>query len=341
MTLTVVYKLLAIFATVALGWALGRAGALAPRGQRSGPPAAEALAAANRVLSELAFLLFVPALLFRTMAALDLGTLPWGTLVAFFTPALMYAAGVYLLRRHRGGPCGSGSASVLASAPAATAVWTITALYGNAVQLGIPMAAALYGEAGLSLHVALISLHGVVLLTLLTVLAEVDIARADPRATPFATARVALRNAVIHPVTLPVLAGIAWNLTGLGLHPVVDAALALLASAVVPLCLVLIGTHLAQYGLKGRVRGALGLATLKLLVLPAVVFGVAYQVFGLRGVPLGVVVMMAALPTGSNALIFAERYRTGQAEATAAIVVSTLAFAATASLWLAVLAWVS
>ena len=38
--------------------------------------------------------------------------------------------------------------------------------------------------------------------------------------------RTTVRNAVIHPVTLPVLAGLAWNLTGLGLHPVVDEALA-------------------------------------------------------------------------------------------------------------------
>jgi malonate transporter len=64
---------------------------------------------------------------------------------------------------------------------------------------------------------------------------------------------------------------------------------------------------------------------------------VAHGVFGLAGQPLAVVVMMAALPSGTNALIFAQRYNTLQAESTAAIVVSTLAFAGTASLWLAVL----
>jgi malonate transporter len=64
---------------------------------------------------------------------------------------------------------------------------------------------------------------------------------------------------------------------------------------------------------------------------------VAHGLFGLSGLPLAVVVVMAALPTGTNALIFAQRYDTLQAEATAAVVVSTLAFAATASIWLAVL----
>mgnify|MGYP000331826983 CR=1 FL=1 len=49
--------------------------------------------------------------------------------------------------------------------------------------------------------------------------------------------------------------------------------------------------------------------------------------------------MMAALPVGSNALIFSQRYETLEAEATAAIVFSTLGFVMTASVWLAVLAW--
>ena len=58
---------------------------------------------------------------------------------------------------------------------------------------------------------------------------------------------------------------------------------------------------------------------------------------GLSGLPLAVLVMMAALPVGSNALIFAQRYDTLQAEATAAIVFSTVGFALAATLWLAVL----
>ena len=41
---------------------------------------------------------------------------------------------------------------------------------------------------------------------------------------------------------------------------------------------------------------------------------------------------------GSNALIFSQRYATLEAEATTAIVLSTLAFVVTAPLWLAVLA---
>ena len=56
--------------------------------------------------------------------------------------------------------------------------------------------------------------------------------------------------------------------------------------------------------------------------------------------PLAVLVVMASLPVGSNPLIFAQRYGTLQAEATATIVLSTLAFVATLAGWLAVLAWI-
>jgi predicted permease len=324
-TLAIFHKLLAIFFTVALGWVAGR------RRWLGGPGG---IGPAARALSDVAFYLFVPALLFRTMARLDFAALPWRTLAAYYVPVLVYVLAVYGWHRRA-----AARVAVPAVAPAAPATRAIAATYGNGVQLGIPMATALFGEPGLALHIALVSLHGLVLLTLLTALVEVDLARADRSATLAATVRTTARNALLHPVTLPVLAGLAWNLTGLGLHPVVDETLGALGLAVVPVCLVLIGLTLAQYGLRGHVRGALATAALKLLVLPALVLAVAALGFGLSGLPLAVLVMMAGLPVGTNALIFAQRYDTLQAQATTAIVFSTLVFAGTATLWLGVLAW--
>jgi predicted permease len=105
----------------------------------------------------------------------------------------------------------------------------------------------------------------------------------------------------------------------------------------VPLCLVLIGMSLAYYGVRGAAKGAITLSVLKLLVLPAVVLLIGHWGMGLDGLALAVVVMAASLPVGSNALIFSQRYETLEAEATAAIVLSTFAFVLTAPLWLAVL----
>jgi malonate transporter len=187
-----------------------------------------------------------------------------------------------------------------------------------------------------------VSLHSLTILTVLTVLVELDIVRARHRGGAerprlLATLRTTVKNTIVHPVVLPVLAGFAWNLSGQPLPTVADEVLATLGSAVVPLCLVLIGMSLAYYGVRGVARSAVVLTLLKLLLVPGFVLVVARWGFGLEGLPLAVVVMMASLPVGSNALIFSQRYETLQSEASAAIVFSTLGFVATAPLWLAVL----
>jgi malonate transporter len=314
MSWLVLQKLLAMFIVVALGWWAGRR-----RWLGAGDSA--------RVLANAAFMIFVPALLFRTAARLDLAALPWRTLAAFFVPALLTMLGVYAVFRVRNH----------AAQPARASVRAITASYGNAVQVGIPLAAALFGESGLGLHLTLVSLHGLVMLTVLTALVEHDVARSQPTSGT-AIWRTMVRNLVTHPVVLPLVAGLVFNAAGLVLPQLIDQLLEVLGSAVVPVCLLLIGLSLESYGLRGPVPTALRLSAVKLLLMPALVLLVAHWGFGLSGPALSVVVLMAALPVGSNALVFAQRYRADEAQATAAIVVSTLAFALTAPLWLAALA---
>jgi hypothetical protein len=328
MTLAVLAKLLAIVLAVAIGFAAGRMRWL---GGAEADPA--------RVLANAAFFIFVPALLFRTTARLSLHALPWPMLIAFFVPTLAVMGAVYAWQRrrlrHEGLPV------------PAPAVRAISAVFGNTLQVGVPMAAALFGETGLGLHITIVSLHALTILTVLTTLVEIDLARAQARGEPHtgtvkahplaATLKVTVRNTVIHPVVLPVLLGLCWNATGLTLPPPLDESLQMLGSAVVPLCLVLIGMSLAYYGLPKQAGGAVAIIVVKLVALPAVVLVVAHWGFGLQGLPLAVSVMVAALPIGSNALIFAQRYDALQAEVTAATVVSTLGYAFTAPLWLAVL----
>ena len=339
MSSLVFFKLLSIFAIVTIGWVVGKLRWLSPAPGEGRDDDNNAIKPADpaRVLANAAYYIFVPALLFRTTARIDFKTMPWGTLVAVFVPMLAMLTGVYLLQRraNRGG----------ALPVAAPSVRAISAVFGNTVQVGIPMAAALFGETGLAIHLAIVSLHALVLLTLTTALVERDLAHAQRRpghagmhlaATLLSTAR----NTIVHPVVLPVLIGLTWNALGLPLPAVADEILQTLGQAVVPLCLVLIGMSLAYYGVQGAVRAAVWLSVLKLIVLPALVLAVAHWGFALGGLPLAVVVMLAALPIGSNALIFAQRYRALEAEATAATVFSTLAFVVTAPVWLGVLGWV-
>jgi malonate transporter and related proteins len=309
----IVSKLGTIFAVVAIGWVCGRTATF--RGE-----------APLRLLSDLAFAVFTPALLFRLTATVDLATLPWTVLAVYFGPAVALLLGVYTwLRRRRREPV------------AGPSVRAITTTFGNTVQLGIPITVALFGETGLATFVPIVSLHAVTLLTVITVLVELDLARAgDERPGIATTALTTIRRTVVHPVVLPVLLGLAVNLVGLPLPGPVDDLLQLLGQAVVPVCLVLIGLSLAHHGIRGVAWPVVWLSVAKLVVLPAVVLATAYTA-GLRGTPLSVVVLCAALPIGSNALLFAQRYAALEAETTAGLVASTLAFVATGPAWLVVL----
>jgi malonate transporter and related proteins len=326
----VAYKLLAILIVVALGWAMARLQVFRASGAASGSGSAET----TRLLSNLAFYIFIPALLFRTAARLDLAHLPWATLQAFFAPMLLLMLLIYAWQRQRHRTRGLGVA--------APCVRAMGGGYGNLVQVGLPLAAALFGEAGLAIHITLVGVHSVLLLTAITALVELDLAR-ERRRQGNADAHIGhtlwltARNTLVHPVVLPVLCGLLFNAAGFALPVLLDEVLSLLGQAVVPLCLVLIGMSLAAYGVRGVVKGAAVATLIKLLLAPALVLAIAHWGLGLSGLALAVVVIAAALPTGANALIFAQRYDTLQAEATATIVLSTLAFALTAPLWLAIL----
>jgi malonate transporter len=197
-TTLVLARLLGIVSIVALGYLAARTRALGSDD-------------AAQVLSNLAFTIFTPALLFRTTALVDLTTLPWVTLAAFFIPVLVALGVVRLVGqffRRDDDP------------PGAPAVRAISVTFGNTVQVGIPVILALYGPEALRLHIAIVSLHALTILTVITAVMELDLARdaarrhAGGRPDLVRTVASTARNTVVHPVVLPVLAGLAANLGG-------------------------------------------------------------------------------------------------------------------------------
>lgn len=319
MTSEVYLKLLAIFVVVAMGWLAGRV-KLFGGGEGA------------RTLSNTAFYLFAPALLFRTTARIDFTVMPWATLAAYFVPVVGWMLVIYVHQRFQ--------AEAASAEPAQPGVRAITGTFSNTVQLGIPVIAALFGEAGLLIHLTIVSMHSLTLLTVVTVLVEFDLAQAASsrmRGSLAATLRTTARNTLIHPVVLPVLVGIAWNGLGWPIPAGADEVLQILGQAVIPVCLIAIGMSLAHHGLQSAGRGALVLSAAKLVVQPALVLLAGLFVFGLRGMPLAAIVLCAALPAGVNSLLFSQRYATREAETTATLVLSTLIFAVTGPLWLWVL----
>ncbi len=275
---------------------------------------------ALRDLSNLVFLVLVQALLFRTMATADLARLDLRSVALYYVIAGVMFLALLLAR-------GLNSRS---------AVLALAAIFSNTVMIGVPLVQFAYGQDGLMHLFTLISMHALTLLTLATVVLELLVAReqtasgAAPRRHIAATVAQAIKNAVLHPIPLPIIVGWLYALTGIGLHPVVERPLKLLGDAFGPVALVLVGLTLAQASIGPHFKGALAISALKLIVHPLLMAGAGWAV-GLGGLPLTVMVVAAALPVGANVYLFSQRYQKAEDLVTASVAVSTVVAVVTIS----------
>jgi predicted permease len=263
-------------------------------------------------LSNLVFLLLIPALLFRTMSAVHVETLDLRPLMAYFPAALLLLLGSIAWR-------GFNRSSV---------VMALGGVFSNMVMIGITLVGLAYGKAGLVTLLTLVSVHALILLTLGSVVLELVVAREAREGGErvphvLETAWSAFKGALIHPIPLPILAGLLFAQTGWAMPAVVDKPLQLLGSAFGPIALVLVGITLARTPLGGHLRPALWITVSKNLLLPLMV-GLSAWALGITGLPLTVMVVAAALPMGANVFLFAQRYEVAEGLTTAAMGLSTL-----------------
>ena len=292
-------------------------------------------------LSNLVFLILIPALLFRTMGAVHLEKLdlkPVG--IYFLTTGIIFTAVLVwqgLSRR----------ATVVA----------LASIFSNTIMIGVPLVSLAYGEAALVYLFTLISLHALVLLTLATVVLEFAVMRErtqhakteagqlannqnksrDTAASIAKNVVLAMRNAVIHPVPLPIIAGLLFAQTGWAIPAVVDRPLQLLGSAFGPLALVLVGVTLAHTQVGAHIKGAFAISLVKNALHPALMAAMGWA-FGLSGMPLTVVIVAASLPVGANVFLFSQRYHVAQELITASVAITTAVALVSVSL---VMAWLS
>ncbi|SFB42182.1 hypothetical protein SAMN05444579_105134 [Delftia tsuruhatensis] len=174
----------------------------------------------------------------------------------------------------------------------------------------------------------LVSLHALILLTAATIVFELAEAHERQRCGQSAprpmwrTVLQAVRNGIVHPVPLPILAGLLFAQTGLVLPEAVDRSLQVLGQALGPMALLLVGVTLAYTRVGQNLREAAGIALVKNLVHPLLLLALAWA-FGLGGLPVVVMFTAAALPVGANVFLFTQRYGVMQEEVSASIAVST------------------
>lgn len=194
--------------------------------------------------------------------------------------------------------------------------------------VGFAAAAGLFGPEGVTLTALCVALV-VPLVNLLSVMALVH--WAGPKHGGRRGWRGMVLPIVTNPIIVACLIGIALNLSGIGLPPIVGPFLKILGQASLALGLLAVGAGLELRAV--RAAGApVALAILgKLLVVPALVATLAVML-GLHGLPFAVCVVYGGLPVAPNAYVLA-RQLGGDARLMAAIItLTTLAAAPTLTL---------
>ncbi|MFN3376586.1 MAG: AEC family transporter [Burkholderiaceae bacterium] len=281
-------------------------------------------------LSNLVFMVLTPALLFRTMGQVRIEDLDFGPIGVYFAAAGLVFAGTML----RQGFSSLAAARALANT------------FSNTIMIGVPLVGLAFGQQGLVTLFTLISVHALILLTAATVVFELAVAREkagqpDHVGLPlWRTVLQAVRNGIVHPVPMPIIAGLLFAQTGLPLPEVIDKPLQLLGQALGPLALLLVGVTLAYTKVGGFFKAALHIALVKNIAMPLVLAALGWAL-GLSGLSLAVMVVAASLPVGANVFLFAQRYEVAQDEVTASVAVSTaLGLATTPVVLWAVTRWV-
>ncbi|TGN86656.1 AEC family transporter [Bradyrhizobium yuanmingense] len=277
---------------------------------------------AHKGISEFAFSIAIPALLFRTIVVSEFPDVSpyrmwgayYGALALTWIAALLISA---LLRKQREDGV----------------VFAIGSVYGNIVMLGIPLVISALGTEAAG-PMALILSVNTPLLWLCGIL-QMELVSRKRTGSALSVIRPVLTDLARNPLMLAIGFGVIWRFTGLGLTPVVDRTIELLAQAGSPTALIALGINLFRFEVKGEKLSILVMCALKLMAMPAAAFVLA-KLLGLPPVAAGVVVLFAAMPTGANAYIFAVQYQRLVNPVSGAVALGTLLAAAT----LPVVVWV-
>jgi malate permease and related proteins len=225
----------------------------------------------------------VPALVFRTLAGIEMAWRPALHLVG--------AYGLFMLAM------AAAAALVARRWPAASRRALIgTSVFGNAANLNLPVALFAFGAAGLERALVLYVVTSLAMFSIGPTLMG--------RAVGLGPA---VRAAIGFPVLWASLAGLAVNALGVRLPVGAERAVGLLADAAVPVVLLSLGVHMAR-SLRWRPNGrAAAAVVIKLALGPALAAAVGAAV-GLRGLDLAVLVVLGAMPTAINAVMLAVEF---------------------------------
>lgn len=261
----------------------------------------------------------LPALIFLTVSATPFEKLvEWpfvlatslGTSAAFLLP---FAVFVLMLR-----------------VPATlAAIQGTSASFGNVGYMGLPLAVAFFGEKA-AVPAALIFCFDCALQFVLTPLLVTLGRRNEEEGVRLAPALLrALKAIVIHPFIIATFAGVAGSALALKFPIIIENYLQMMSRAAGPSALFALGVMLGLRRFSNIGGEFPSIILVKLVLHPILAYNMLILLGPFDPLWVNVAVMMAALPTATNAFVLASQYRSYIEGASNAILVTTLISAVT------------
>jgi len=256
----------------------------------------------------LTYYAFFPALLIINTANADLSGLSIFPLAASLVCATLIVSGILLALKPALGIDGA----------------AFTSLFQGAIRpntyVGLAAASALFGAPGLTLTaiciVFIVPLVNLLSITVLTRFAE----------RPDAGRGNILIEIAKNPIILACTIGAGFNLSGLGIPPVLGSFLEILGRAALPVGLLAVGAGLNLKAMRQDAKDVTVASILKLIVLPLLTL-LGGMAFGLEGISLSVGLIYASIPCSASAYVLA-RQMGGDATLMAGIITATTLVAA-------------
>lgn len=264
----------------------------------------------GRGLAKFAFNIAIPCLLFLTIRkASDLPAPDWRIALAFFGACgALFCIAFFIGRRFftlRGDE---------------DTIFSMSAIFSNNVQLGLPLAITLLGEQAIGSIALIVSLNVFLLWVVAT--AGVEMSRSSETSLVSTVFQGILRT-LKTPVIFAICIGLMSTWLGLLLPDAIEKSLDLLAASATPVALFSVGVGLAQYKVTNDLKLTSASVTLKLLVQPVLVY-VFCVVLGLGKIETQTAVLLGALPVGVNVYIMSQEFGVVQGSTANALLITTV-----------------
>ncbi len=266
------------------------------------------------------FLIFfaLPALIFKNVASAPFEQLiGWPFMLATSSVTIAAYLGVFAAARF------------VFSVPYREAVLRgVAGSYGNVGYMGLPLAVAFFGPEA-AVPAALVFCFDCTLQFALTAfLVTIDHEQNQDAHWGEVALRIT-REVIGHPFILATLAGFLASALDFSAPGALGTIIDMLTNSAGPSALFALGVTVGLQKITGIGRELPMIAVVKTVLQPAIALLIVGLLPGINPVWLQVAVMMAALPTASNAFILASQYKAYVAGASTAVIVTTVISAVT------------